>query len=144
MSEEPEEVTAAIILREQWHRRGRLIAEDLVAEAADPSHPMHGRFEWDNNVAGHQYRLVQARQIIRAVRIRTAPDAPKDLREWWALREDNEPKAHYEPIDAIMADPLAQRLLLAQAERDLRTFESRYQHLREYRELLMAALGSAS
>lgn len=48
---------------------GRVTADDLLAEAKSESHPMHNDFEWDDTVAGHKYRLDQAREIIRTVRV---------------------------------------------------------------------------
>lgn len=56
-------------IRRLEDRRGRVTAERLVAAAADPDHPMHEDFEWDNELAGHQYRLDQARQYIAQVRV---------------------------------------------------------------------------
>jgi hypothetical protein len=47
--------------------RGRLTPEAVVQAAAEPSNPMHSSFEWDDTKAGHQFRLVQARTLIRAV-----------------------------------------------------------------------------
>jgi hypothetical protein len=43
--------------------------EDVVDVAKDPSHPLHDAFEWDDTEAARQYRLEQARYLIRAVRI---------------------------------------------------------------------------
>ena len=48
---------------------GQLHADDVLAEAKDPAHPMHRHLEWDDAKAGHQYRLQQCRAIIRIVRI---------------------------------------------------------------------------
>ena len=50
-------------------RQGRLVAEDVVAEASNPDNPLHTCFEWDNLIAGHQFRLEQARTLIRRVKI---------------------------------------------------------------------------
>ena len=50
---------------------GKLTAELLVIEAADPDSVLHKSFEWDNDKAAHQHRLDQARTLIRSVRIVT-------------------------------------------------------------------------
>ena len=39
--------------------------EEFLAEATNPAHDAHDYFEWDDNKAGHEYRLWQARQFIR-------------------------------------------------------------------------------
>jgi hypothetical protein len=38
-----------------------------VEEAADPTHPLHERFVWDDAEAGQRYRIEQARGLIQAV-----------------------------------------------------------------------------
>ncbi len=38
---------------------------DVVAAAAHTKSPLHGEFEWDDSTAGHEYRLMQARKLIR-------------------------------------------------------------------------------
>ena len=48
---------------------GVLHAEDVLEEAKNPASPLHPMFEWDNNVAAHQWRLEQARSLIREVRV---------------------------------------------------------------------------
>lgn len=49
--------------------QGRLTPEEVVEVARDPRHPLHGRFEWDDQKAGHAYRLAQARSLIRSVEV---------------------------------------------------------------------------
>jgi len=46
---------------------GRLTPDHVVFCAADKSSPLHDCFEWDDSVAGHQYRISQARDLIRRV-----------------------------------------------------------------------------
>lgn len=48
---------------------GRLSADAVVREAADPSSPLHDYFEWDESEAAHKYREAQARALIRSFRI---------------------------------------------------------------------------
>lgn len=48
---------------------GRLTPEDVVAAAADPASPLHGAFDWDDAAAAAKWRIEQARELIRSVRI---------------------------------------------------------------------------
>jgi hypothetical protein len=41
----------------------------VVDEARPPDSVLHPEFEWDDRVAGEEYRVVQARNLIRAVHI---------------------------------------------------------------------------
>jgi hypothetical protein len=46
------------------------IDSDLVLqEADDPNNPIHPMFPWDDQVAGHRYRLIIASKMIQAARI---------------------------------------------------------------------------
>lgn len=57
------------LMEEIQNAKGRLTAEGLVRKARDPEHPLHDEFEWDDSVAGHAYRVYQARQLIQSVRV---------------------------------------------------------------------------
>ena len=50
-------------------RDGGLTPPVVVAEARPEEAPLHSCFEWDDPIAGEQYRLMQARTLIRTVRI---------------------------------------------------------------------------
>ena len=48
---------------------GAVNSETLLAYAASKTAKLHDYFEWDNSVAGHQYREHQARHLIRSVEV---------------------------------------------------------------------------
>jgi len=48
---------------------GTLTPEAVLADAVDPSSPLHGEFEWDDAKAAHEQRLDRARAVIRSVRV---------------------------------------------------------------------------
>jgi chorismate mutase len=50
---------------------GILEAEDVLSAASNPKSPLHPMFEWDDRTAAHNYRLDQARELIRSVHIET-------------------------------------------------------------------------
>jgi hypothetical protein len=56
-------------LKEIEARDGNLTPDAVLAEAADKLSPLHEHFEWDNKKAATQYRLDQARALIRSVRL---------------------------------------------------------------------------
>ena len=52
------------------HRnKGRITPEEVVEAATDESSPLHDFFEWDDGIAGHRFRLEQARTLIRSVTV---------------------------------------------------------------------------
>lgn len=62
-----QEIVATIAALED--RRGRLTAEQVVEEARPPSSPIHGCFEWDDSKAAESWRIEQARDLIKRVKI---------------------------------------------------------------------------
>lgn len=63
-------------LADLYERDDKLTAAAVVDAALDPSSPLHSCFEWDDSLAAHQYRLVQARRLIASVRIPAAEGGP--------------------------------------------------------------------
>lgn len=50
-------------------RYGEVRPSVLVEEARNEKNPAHNAFEWDDEKAGHEFRLMQARQLIRKVEV---------------------------------------------------------------------------
>jgi len=48
-------------------KHGRLETTEVLQEAKKKRSPLHGAFEWDDAKAGHEYRLYQARSMIRGI-----------------------------------------------------------------------------
>ncbi len=48
-------------------KQGRITPERLVESATPEDSPAHDLFEWDNEIAGEQHRLTQARQYLKKV-----------------------------------------------------------------------------
>lgn len=67
--------------------------EDLLADAKNPKSPLHDAFEWDDKIAGHQFRLQQAGYILRAlVVVKDEGKAQeKTVRAFVNVREDKKP-----------------------------------------------------
>lgn len=50
-------------------QHGEVRTSQVVEAAENPDSALHGYFLWDDDLAGHQYRLNQARTLIKRVRI---------------------------------------------------------------------------
>lgn len=60
------------------HNENGILTPDLVLEEAQSeSNPLHNVFEWDNEVAAHNYRKSQATQLIYSVQV-VREDAPPE------------------------------------------------------------------
>lgn len=109
-------------------------------EARDPKHPLHNRFEWDDTVAGYKYRLSQASEIIRSVRIVETPGEDSDLRAFVAVREKTSHKADYVPTEEAMASPFMRELVLRDMQREWETLRKRWQHMAEFADMVKKSI----
>lgn len=48
---------------------GGLTADRVLMDAKRPNSPLHSEFEWDDSIAADQFRVEQARALIRSVRV---------------------------------------------------------------------------
>lgn len=128
-------------LQSIYQTHGLLTPRLVVDEARDAEHPLHGRFEWDDAVAGPKYREVQAAELIRSVRVKYAPagsDEERDVRAFHAIARPEGPS--YVPVEEVAEDEFARELLLRQAEREWKAMRRRYGHLAEFMDLVRTAL----
>lgn len=61
-------VNQAIVALADLHE-GRITPEIVLNAAKSKDSPLHDHFEWDDKKASHQWRIAQARSLIRRVKI---------------------------------------------------------------------------
>lgn len=66
------------VVSDLYTKAGEVSPSALVDAARPEDSPAHSGFEWDDSVAGEEYRLIQARQWIRKVEI-IIEDRPERL-----------------------------------------------------------------
>jgi hypothetical protein len=124
-----------------WHEEAGELTPQIVVDKARPEGaPLHDRFEWDDGIAGEKYRLVQAQQIIRSVKIEytsSATGEKRSVRAFFSNREAGDPNRQgYRPTEEIVEDDLALKLLLRDLERDIAELKRRYGHLAEFADIV--------
>ena len=122
---------------------GELNAELVVKVATNPDHPLHSRFEWDDAIAGHKYRLSQASELLR-VTYRPDPKKANDLRAFVAVRGENTPRAEYVPTEKAMSDPLQRQIVLRTMQREWQAFKARYEQMAEFADVIRHSLDAAA
>lgn len=120
-------------------RGGRLEPEDVVNSARSPNHPLHRHFEWDDGKAAEQYRLDQARSIIRIVRVIDDAGSDGTSRAFQSISDKK--GTAYRSITEIKSSSDLQLALLRQAERELDAFLRRYRDLVDICEDVKSAKG---
>jgi hypothetical protein len=130
--------TLQTLLEGIYHDRGRLTADDVVEVAAPPESPLHPHFEWNDGRAAHQFRLEQARALIRSVHVeftpKTAPE-PQAVRAFvHAHDEHGEPT--YVPTKVAMSSDITAERVLADFRSAVESLRRQYGHLSAFRQVI--------
>lgn len=113
-----------------------LLVEEAEAWArAHPESYLYRSLEWDNEKAGHEYRLHQLRRLI-ALHIVTEEGA----RSMISLSIDRHREGGgYRDLDSVLASKSLHGILLDDALRELKRVQLKYDHLKELAPVWSAA-----
>lgn len=124
------------MLREQC--KGELTPQDVLKDAKHNNSPLHSFFEWDDGEAAEQYRLQQARGLIRSV-VAIYTDEKNPAVRTRAYVHINEPTApHYREAGHAMSQAKTRDMVLQRAWRELQSWRTRYQDLKAFSDLFEA------
>ena len=114
---------------------GILKPEHVVEHAKDPQNPLHSQFQWDDSKAAHEYRLWQARQLIR-VTVSTIKNTETVERVWVNLKSERATESHgYRKLVSVLNDEELRKKLIQQSIEDMEYFQQKYQRLTELSEV---------
>lgn len=117
---------------------GVLHAKHLVEDAVDPKHPYHDDFTWNNEKAGHEHRLWQARELIN-VAVTVLKNSNSPIQAYVSLNSDRYNGGGYRSIVDVMSDKDLREQLLNRALNDLDTYRKKYEQLHELTPIFAAA-----
>jgi hypothetical protein len=120
---------------------GDLRPVDVVRAARPKTSPLHSRFLWDNDKAGDEYRLWQARELIRVtVRLIGSPDDGLTVsRVFVSLSADRKNSGGgYRSLVSVMDNETLRKQLLADAYAEMERFQQKYEALKELAEVFAA------
>jgi hypothetical protein len=122
---------------------GEVRPESVVAAARLKKSLLHNAFEWDNTVAGKEYRLEQARRMLRSLHVVRVQGPQKPSRYLEVTRTagpNNGPVRNaYRTLEDVMSDPRSRAELLGRALRELVSFRDRFRGLQELAIVFRAA-----
>jgi hypothetical protein len=113
---------------------GQLRPEVVVESARDPKSPLHSSFNWDDTEAAIQWRLQQARMLIRAVVTYESVGDGKTVkvRPYVSLSSDRtEGGPGYRTLVSVMSDDELRAQMLVDARDDMQRFKAKYRALKE-------------
>lgn len=118
-----------------YEARGELTSQNVVDDARPETSELHGRFEWDDAIAGEAHRRTQAAELIRSARIVFTEEETgetRSVRAFHSLREAGSSRNGYVPTDEIVHDEMATRLLKQSFLREIADIKRKYAHLEAY------------
>lgn len=113
---------------------GLLSPAAVVDFARNPNTALHARFTWDDGAAAEQWRLHEARNVIR-VYVYVPEGSSEPIRAYVSLRNDRNADGGYRQIRDVLSDAELSEQLLEEALADLRVFRRKYQQLKALKSL---------
>lgn len=110
--------------------RGALAPSDVVESATNKASVLHRYFEWDDIEAAHQWRVEQARDLIRSVCVvvEEAGDVASPVRAFVHVTADDGP---YVGMVEAMSDATMRKLIIERALDEVRSWRQRHKELNE-------------
>ena len=122
------------IIRQQC--KGEITPEDVVNDARSDNSPLHSFFNWDDSSAAQQFRLGQARGLIRAVvAVYVREDGPA-VRQKYLVHIPEGETSHYRESVHAMSQPRTRQLVLERAWAELVQWRKKYADLNEFAALI--------
>ena len=108
---------------------------DVVEKAKDENSEMHSIFEWDDSVAGEEYRKIQAGKMVRNLVI-VRNDETEEKTNVRYFVSTGKRDSTYTPTRLVIRNQDAYEELLKRALAELRAFKEKYSTLSELEEIL--------
>lgn len=113
-----------------YNTHGELTASLVLSEATPEESPLHNYFEWDDGKAGHQYRLIQSRRLIRVSRV-TYQGREEELYHIRTVSPGGDGREGvYRPVSAVVASVSDFTTALMEVEQRLNATKAAYERLK--------------
>lgn len=108
--------------------------ENIVKYAKSENTELHKCFEWNDSVAGHKYRCLQAQQVVRNLVVVKEETGEKTPIRFFYNTGDR--SGEYKPVKMILRNEDEYQALLKRAMEELHSFKKKYSCLSELEEIL--------
>lgn len=104
--------------------------DDVITAGRPVDSPLHDQFQWDDKLAGHQYRLWQARHILGRLTFRLVEPTPTPEMPAYHSLQVAPDEREYTQILEILTDEKKTQMMLEQAFREAESWARRYEGIR--------------
>ena len=95
----------------------------------NPSSELYKCFEWDDKIAGENYRLLKASQIISSISFVVEEEPVKKQKVYYSIKTETEETRKFKNIKDILEDDEDYKALLGKAKNDLERCTNNYNDL---------------
>lgn len=113
---------------ESLAKSGGLTPKRLLDASRAEDAPLHGEFEWDNDVAAEAYRESQAAHIIRCIVVKPDERMMEPIRAFVRVTEAS---GDYTPMCVVMESKSMMNTLMDNARKEMEAFVRKYGGLGE-------------
>jgi hypothetical protein len=112
---------------EKLKSSGPLTADRVLSEAMNARSPLHRYFEWDDGKAAHQFRLEQARRLVRSIEIvlEDAKGKQVPMKAYYSVK-DSEGQRGYETMQFVFSSPDLADQIIEEAHAQLEAWKVKY------------------
>lgn len=106
-------------------------AEQILAAAEPPTSPLHPLFEWEDDVAAHHWRVHEARELVRDLRVTIVTvdgEVQENTRAFINVIQGDQ--QGYTTAIRVASDATLMRQVMMAALDDLNAWRRRYAHLK--------------
>lgn len=124
---------------------GLLTPTIVLDRARDPEHPLHRRFDWDDSEAAEKWRVHQAGQLIRSVKvnIERSPTDVVQVRAFVAKAElglEDDATGEYLPVDTVIHSDVMRTAWFRQLEKEWKSLKRRAGDSQEFADMVLSDL----
>lgn len=126
-------------------RDGSITPASVLDEARDEASPLHTHFEWDDSEAAEQYRLVQARGLIRRykVTVEVKPDTFVKVRQFSSVpAADPDEGTDYVLTSEALKDDVQRDFIFQQCMKEIASLRAKYGALVDFDAALRESIGA--
>jgi hypothetical protein len=135
-----EQILKELLIIKKKSKDGLLHPEAIVAYAMNEDTALHTRFEWDDGKAAQEYRIWQARQLIRIV-VRVVPHTNIETAVFVSLKKDRYGDTHggFRTVVEVLSDEDLRKELLQDALEAFNYWKEQYYLVQELIPIFEAA-----
>lgn len=131
-------VSSATLVGQELERieakKGKLLAEDVVKEARNEDNVLHNYFEWDDEIAGEKFRLMQSRILIKSIEV-VHEKASNPLPAFANVVEKSTGERVYKNITNVLNNTEDYNYTLDRARREFLSYKDKYQKMLDIKDL---------